>query len=236
MRVRDLKDMVSNGFGRLSYGETLPVSARSTLWKDPCSETAYFLDVGVVVTTWISPPAVYPCLLAPVTRFGKTSKSGVLPPCAFAFKFEVGAVRFSGEELFLDVYSACWDLNLEGGGWCFVWGEKLANIAKARAAARGGRRGSSKASASRHSRKRSARKWKERARRPKRAVGPYMFFCKEQHANVTADNPNIAFPEVGRILGAQWRQMSENDKKVPLNPSLHSCSISFLHIYDSLMI
>jgi hypothetical protein len=41
-----------------------------------------------------------------------------------------------------------------------------------------------------------------------------MFFCKDQHANVTADNPNIPFTEVGRILGAQWQQMSEKDKKV----------------------
>jgi hypothetical protein len=40
-----------------------------------------------------------------------------------------------------------------------------------------------------------------------------MFFCKDQHANVTADNPNIPFTEVGRILGAQWQQMTEKDKK-----------------------
>lgn len=112
---------------------------------------------------------------------------------------------------------------------------KPATIAKARAAVRGGRAASasSRRSKSNHvasSAKRASKKQKRANRewRPKRALGPYMFFCKDQHANVTADNPNIPFTEVGRILGAQWTQMTEKDKKVGSECAHSLCNSRFL--------
>jgi len=48
--------------------------------------------------------------------------------------------------------------------------------------------------------------------RPKKALAPYMFFCKDQRENITGDNPNISFGDVGRILGSQWQSMSEKDR------------------------
>lgn len=120
-------------------------------------------------------------------------------------------------------YSCSVGGNTELGGWWgghipdrdSTGGGKPATIAKGRSSV--GRRGS----ASRNNRKaissakRAIRKLRkqERAWRPKRAIGPYMFFCKDQHANVTADNPSIPFTEIGKILGAQWQQMNEKDKK-----------------------
>lgn len=49
---------------------------------------------------------------------------------------------------------------------------------------------------------------KNREWQPKRALGPYMFFCKEQSDNITGDNPSISFGDVGRILGSQWQSMT----------------------------
>ncbi|KAG0569209.1 hypothetical protein M758_6G068800 [Ceratodon purpureus] len=82
------------------------------------------------------------------------------------------------------------------------------------------RGGGRRSSASRSRRKSSSSskpirksKRRERSGRPKRALGPYMFFCKEQHASIAADNPNIPFGDVGRILGSRWQQLTEKDKK-----------------------
>ena len=102
---------------------------------------------------------------------------------------------------------------------------------------RGARRGASasrgwrKSAASSKSIRKSRRR--ERFSRPKRAVGAYMFFCKDQYASISADNPNIPFGDVGRILGSRWQQLSEKDKKVspPFSESMISNQIlaPFLH-------
>lgn len=94
---------------------------------------------------------------------------------------------------------------------------KAATIAKARGSMRGGRRGAASrgrkaASASAKAVRKS--KCRERSGRPKRALGAYMFFCKDQHAGISADNPNIPFGDVGRILGSRWQQMDDTHKKV----------------------
>lgn len=58
--------------------------------------------------------------------------------------------------------------------------------------------------------------------RPKKALAPYMFFCKDQRENITRDNPNISFGDVGRILGSQWQSMSEKDRMVCMKtPSIY---------------
>jgi hypothetical protein len=56
-----------------------------------------------------------------------------------------------------------------------------------------------------------ARKMKSR---PKGAMAPYMYFCKDQREYVMNENPNMSFGDVGRILGSQWQNMSEKQKMV----------------------
>lgn len=108
---------------------------------------------------------------------------------------------------------------------------RSATIARARASGQRSRRGpASKASSSRGRGRAAPTKPRgfamKRSRggdwRPKRALAPYMFFCKAQRDNITSDNPNISFGDVGRILGSQWQNMSVKDRKV-LTQNPHKC-------------
>jgi hypothetical protein len=50
--------------------------------------------------------------------------------------------------------------------------------------------------------------------RPKKAMAPYMCFCKDQQEYVMNENPNMSFGDVGRILGSKWQNMSDKQKMV----------------------
>ena len=39
-----------------------------------------------------------------------------------------------------------------------------------------------------------------------------MFFSNAQREGVKADNPGIAFGDVGKILGQRWKELSAEDK------------------------
>jgi hypothetical protein len=53
----------------------------------------------------------------------------------------------------------------------------------------------------------------DKADKPKRAPGPYMLFCKAQRPKIVAKNPKFTFGEVGKELGAQWKKLSDAEKK-----------------------
>ena len=55
---------------------------------------------------------------------------------------------------------------------------------------------------------------KKEKKGPKRPLAPYMFYCKEQREIVKQNNPDVSFGELGKILGAQWKDLSEKDKRV----------------------
>lgn len=40
-----------------------------------------------------------------------------------------------------------------------------------------------------------------------------MFFSQDQRDKVRVDYPDAGFGEIGRILGAKWKDMTEGDKK-----------------------
>jgi hypothetical protein len=46
---------------------------------------------------------------------------------------------------------------------------------------------------------------------PKRGLSAYMFFANEQLENVRAENKDISFGQVGKILGERWKAL--NDKQ-----------------------
>ena len=46
----------------------------------------------------------------------------------------------------------------------------------------------------------------------KRAPGPYMIFCKAERPKIVKANPNMAFGEVGKALGAAWGKLSDAQK------------------------
>ena len=39
-----------------------------------------------------------------------------------------------------------------------------------------------------------------------------MVFCKEMRPKILKDNPGMAFGEVGKALGAAWKELSDADK------------------------
>lgn len=39
-----------------------------------------------------------------------------------------------------------------------------------------------------------------------------MNFCNEHRADVRAENPGISVPELGRLLGEMWRELSQEEK------------------------
>jgi len=47
---------------------------------------------------------------------------------------------------------------------------------------------------------------------PKRGLSAYMFFANEQRENVRAENPGIAFGQVGKVLGERWKALSDKQR------------------------
>ena len=49
--------------------------------------------------------------------------------------------------------------------------------------------------------------------KPKRALSAYMFFVQDYRERIKEENPNASFGEVGKLLGAKWKEMSDAEKK-----------------------
>ncbi|KAG8908916.1 Non-histone chromosomal protein 6 [Tulasnella sp. 403] len=47
---------------------------------------------------------------------------------------------------------------------------------------------------------------------PKRPLSAFMYFCKDWRERVKAENPEASFGEVGKLLGAKWKELDEQDK------------------------
>ncbi|KDQ54550.1 hypothetical protein JAAARDRAFT_49184 [Jaapia argillacea MUCL 33604] len=48
---------------------------------------------------------------------------------------------------------------------------------------------------------------------PKRALSAYMFFSSDWRERIKAENPDAGFGEVGKLLGAKWKEMDDEEKK-----------------------
>lgn len=60
--------------------------------------------------------------------------------------------------------------------------------------------------------KRVTKKTKKDPDAPKKAQSAYMLFCNEQRPVVKEENPTATFGEMGKLLGARWKELSEDDK------------------------
>ncbi|KAH7103682.1 high mobility group box domain-containing protein [Auriculariales sp. MPI-PUGE-AT-0066] len=49
--------------------------------------------------------------------------------------------------------------------------------------------------------------------KPKRALSAYMFFVQDNRENIKEENPDAKFGEIGKLLGARWKEMTDADKK-----------------------
>lgn len=48
---------------------------------------------------------------------------------------------------------------------------------------------------------------------PKRPLSGYMLFAQKVRADVKKAHPDATFGEIGKLLGAQWKSMSDSEKK-----------------------
>jgi len=48
---------------------------------------------------------------------------------------------------------------------------------------------------------------------PKRPLSAFMYFCQDKRSDIQAQNPNAKFADLGKIMGAQWKELSPADKK-----------------------
>ncbi|ORX36139.1 high mobility group box domain-containing protein [Kockovaella imperatae] len=49
--------------------------------------------------------------------------------------------------------------------------------------------------------------------KPKRALSAYMFFVQDYRDRIKSENPDVSFGEVGKLLGAKWKELSAAEKK-----------------------
>ncbi|KAI0065598.1 HMG-box [Artomyces pyxidatus] len=48
---------------------------------------------------------------------------------------------------------------------------------------------------------------------PKRALSAYMFFSQDWRERIKTENPDASFGEVGKLLGAKWKELDDDEKK-----------------------
>ncbi|KAF8487189.1 high mobility group box domain-containing protein [Russula ochroleuca] len=48
---------------------------------------------------------------------------------------------------------------------------------------------------------------------PKRALSAYMFFSQDWRERIKTENPDASFGEVGKLLGAKWKELDDEEKK-----------------------
>ncbi|THG97109.1 hypothetical protein EW026_g4837 [Hermanssonia centrifuga] len=56
-------------------------------------------------------------------------------------------------------------------------------------------------------------KAKKDPKAPKRALSAYMFFSQDWRERVKGENPDAGFGEIGKLLGARWKELDDEEKK-----------------------
>jgi len=59
----------------------------------------------------------------------------------------------------------------------------------------------------------SSKKSKKDKNAPKRALSAYMFFSQDWRERIKAENPDAGFGEIGKLLGAKWKELDDSEKK-----------------------
>ncbi|KAJ1344690.1 hypothetical protein BSLG_000213 [Batrachochytrium salamandrivorans] len=49
---------------------------------------------------------------------------------------------------------------------------------------------------------------------PKRPLSAFMIFSKENRPRIREENPEASFGELGKLLGAAWRELNDKDKLI----------------------
>jgi hypothetical protein len=54
-----------------------------------------------------------------------------------------------------------------------------------------------------------------------------MFFVQDYRERIKEENPDASFGEVGKLLGAKWKEMSDAEKKVRISSVVGGQSLTF---------
>jgi len=57
-----------------------------------------------------------------------------------------------------------------------------------------------------------APKAKKEAPKEKKPPGPYIVYCKKERPGLVKANPKATFGEIGKLLGAGWKSLSDAQK------------------------
>lgn len=55
---------------------------------------------------------------------------------------------------------------------------------------------------------------KKNSSAPKRALSAFMFFSNHRRPDINKQQPNLKIGDVAKIIGAEWKKLSEEEKKV----------------------
>ncbi|EOR00877.1 hypothetical protein E3P92_00317 [Wallemia ichthyophaga] len=61
--------------------------------------------------------------------------------------------------------------------------------------------------------KKASTKGKKDENAPKRALSAYMYMSQEWRPRVKEENDKVSFGEIGRLLGAKWKEMGSEERK-----------------------
>ncbi|KAK2462717.1 hypothetical protein APHAL10511_005235 [Amanita phalloides] len=61
--------------------------------------------------------------------------------------------------------------------------------------------------------KHASRKGEKYPKAPKRPLSAYMYFVQDWRERIKAENPDAGFGEVGKLLGAKWKELDNEEKK-----------------------
>ncbi|KAI0772482.1 HMG-box [Trametes elegans] len=70
------------------------------------------------------------------------------------------------------------------------------------------------------SEKASKSRGKKDPKAPKRALSAYMFFSQDWRERIKSENPDAGFGEIGKLLGAKWKELDEAEKKPYLDQAV----------------
>eukprot|EP01090_Pellita_catalonica_P012629 TRINITY_DN2798_c0_g1_i1.p1 TRINITY_DN2798_c0_g1~~TRINITY_DN2798_c0_g1_i1.p1 ORF type:complete len:217 (+),score=51.08 TRINITY_DN2798_c0_g1_i1:136-786(+) len=62
-------------------------------------------------------------------------------------------------------------------------------------------------------RKKRKKRKKKDPNAPKKPCSAFFFFSKKQRPQIRKDNPEATFGEIGKLIGAAWRALSEDDRE-----------------------
>lgn len=61
--------------------------------------------------------------------------------------------------------------------------------------------------------KKVVRRKKKTSDGPKRPTTSFMYFSKEMRSTIKEENPDASFGEIGKLVGAAWRELDEDEKE-----------------------